>query len=329
MSPRHAAPRIASVTAWQTTSASEWPSAPRSDGNRHAAEHERPSGDEPMQVVAGARAAGADGRLRLALFARGACHIAIPKRVAIRSARDRLRHRQILGRRDLDVRRLAVDEAHGLAARARPARPRRSRRRRRAPSVERGLQHVAPERLRRLREKNRLARQRLSTGPAAGRRVSGPRLPTARFTVSRACTAASAAPDLGRGGNRPRDQIRAGERARRVVNHDDVARLGRRAERVRDRVLAPLAARDDAQRLPNARARPAERDTPADRRRAPAAARRRPRRRPDARETRSTLRSRIGRPPTEQLLRLRAAEPLAASAGRDDRCDVTWENFHL
>ena len=32
MSPRPAAPRIASVTAWQTTSASEWPSAPRSDG---------------------------------------------------------------------------------------------------------------------------------------------------------------------------------------------------------------------------------------------------------------------------------------------------------
>src|SRR5258705_294825 len=79
---------------------------------------------------------------------------------------DRLRQGQILGRRDLDVRRVPFDEHHGeprafdqrglvgrLDAVART-------------EVERGLQHAAPERLRRLGEKDRFARQRLFHQPS-------------------------------------------------------------------------------------------------------------------------------------------------------------------
>ena len=59
MSPRHAAPRMASVIAWHTTSASEWPKRAALGRNRDAAEHQRPSGDQPMEIVAGAGPAGA------------------------------------------------------------------------------------------------------------------------------------------------------------------------------------------------------------------------------------------------------------------------------
>ena len=60
MSPSDAAPRIASVAAWQTTSASEWPSAPTvATESVDAAEHERPALDQPVQVVADARPASA------------------------------------------------------------------------------------------------------------------------------------------------------------------------------------------------------------------------------------------------------------------------------
>ena len=83
---------------------------------------------------------------------------------------------------------------------------------------QRVAQHVAAERLRRLREKDRLARQRLARR-SRRRRVRA----RARFTVSRAGSAASAAPDLGRRGNRARRSRSARrERPRRVVDDDDV-----------------------------------------------------------------------------------------------------------
>ena len=94
MSPRHAAPRMASVTAWQTTSASEWPSAPRSDGIV-----------TPPSTSGRPRRAGAD---RSPVPAR-------PVRAGVPlPAGDRLGQRQILRRRDLDVRRLALDQAHRM-----------------------------------------------------------------------------------------------------------------------------------------------------------------------------------------------------------------------
>ena len=43
-------------TAWQTTSASECPSAPRSDGTVDAAEYQRPAFDQAVQIVADADA---------------------------------------------------------------------------------------------------------------------------------------------------------------------------------------------------------------------------------------------------------------------------------
>ena len=58
---------MASVAAWHTTSASEWPSAPRADGDGHAADAQRPALHEPVQVVAGADA----GRTRLRRSPRG------------------------------------------------------------------------------------------------------------------------------------------------------------------------------------------------------------------------------------------------------------------
>ena len=44
---------------------------------------------------------------------------------------------------------------------------------------------------------------------------------------------------LGGGGNGPRDQVGARERARRIVNHNHVALRCDDAKRVRDRILAP------------------------------------------------------------------------------------------
>ena len=56
MSPSPAAPSSASMTAWVSASASEWPLRPRSaSGTSHAAEHERPALLEAVRVVADAR----------------------------------------------------------------------------------------------------------------------------------------------------------------------------------------------------------------------------------------------------------------------------------
>ena len=113
-------------------------------------------------------------------------------------------------------------------------------------------------------------------------------------------------------------EIRARERPRRVVNHDDVARRIGGAKRVRDRILPPRAAGDDAQRLAGA----------AQIRRRIVGERLRQRDddlvdRPGARGTpRRCARGSAGRR-RQQLLRLRAAEALAASAGRDDRWSRT------
>ena len=91
MSPSAAAPSTASVTAWQTTSASECPSAPAVGRNRDAAEDQRTPGHEPVQVVADASAAGS----RRPAPARAA-------RAAV----------EIVGGRDLHVRRLTLHDVH-------------------------------------------------------------------------------------------------------------------------------------------------------------------------------------------------------------------------
>ena len=176
MSPAAAAPSTASVTAWQTTSASEWPSSAALERNRDAAEDQRPALDEPMQIVAGADAQpGRVGRrpptrraqsLRPASRSSGVVILmfdASPstRRTAMPGA---LGQRRFVGRVDARV-----------------------------AERERVAQHVAPERLRRLREEDRLARERLARRPPSGRRACRPA--AGRFTVSRAGSAASAAPD--------------------------------------------------------------------------------------------------------------------------------------
>ena len=88
--------------------------------------------------------------------------------------------------------------------------------------------------------------------------------------------------------NRPRDQIGARERPRRVVNHDDVARL-RQPRETRSPPspdAAPRRRRSAAAcRFPGAYRRRRRGDRRGDRRPAPAAGRRRPRRSPGARRT--------------------------------------------
>ena len=140
ISPAPAAPRMASVTAWQTTSASECPRQAAVERNRDAAENQRPPCHQPMQIVAGAGAAGPRRRRSPSIAS------------AIGS---------ILRRRDLDVRRLALDEPDRMAGRSASD----------ASSVASASvsasasRSTAPERLRRLREKDRLAIERRPRPP--------------------------------------------------------------------------------------------------------------------------------------------------------------------
>ena len=121
-----------------------------------------------------------------------------------------------------------------------------------SPSASASRKHVAPKRLRRLREIDRLARQRLgddhrsaSTGCAAERPAST----ASRFTVSRAGSAASAAPIRGRR-NRPRDRDRRSQTAApRRGSRSTSLRVADGLKRVQHRILTPRAAGHDAQRL--------------------------------------------------------------------------------
>ncbi len=96
MSPSAAAPSMASVTAWHTMSASEWPSRPRSNGIVTPGQNQRPALDQAMQVVPGADAHGA------CVVLSGECAGA----------------HEILGGRHLDVGGVALDQMHLKPARS-------------------------------------------------------------------------------------------------------------------------------------------------------------------------------------------------------------------
>jgi hypothetical protein len=209
--------------------------------NRDAADHERTAGGETVQVVAGAGAAVAPAHrsTRASSGRRPAPAPASGARIASATMRSS-------GVVILMFDASPSTEPNGVtgalgqrglvgALRVRPR-----------CVVERSGEHVAPEGLRRLRE------ERSSRARSFHRRaVRGVRLqvgPTARFTVSRACSAASAAPDSAAAVNRASDDVRAHERARRVVDHDQLARRRGGAKRVRHRVLTPIAAGDEAHR---------------------------------------------------------------------------------
>ena len=102
------------------------------------------------------------------------------------------------------------------------------------------------------------------------------------------------------------------------MNDDDVARRSAAPKRVRHRVLPPRAAGDDAQRLRRRRAGTAGGSPTSSAGSATTISSI-----AGCARNAATLRSSIGRPPTaSSCFGTRAAEPLAASAGRDDRCDV-------
>ena len=122
---------------------------------------------------------------------------------------------------------------------------------------------------------------------------------------------------FGCGSKSPRDEVCAHEGPRRVVNDDQVGSIRRGPKRVRDRVPSPSAPTDDTKRF------------------AGGAQIRRwivdelPRRGDDHFLDRRMIQERCDAPledrpssDLEQLFEAGAAEPLAASAGRDDRCDM-------
>ena len=154
--------------------------APRSNGIVDAAENERAALDEPMQVVPDARARPVRaGRSR------------VPR--AIASAIGRSSGVVILMLvASPSTSRTAWPARSASAASSVASTPSLAER-------QRVAQHVAPERLRRLREKDRLARQRL----ARRRRSASPPPASPCRAPARA---ASAAPRLGGRRNRPRDR---------------------------------------------------------------------------------------------------------------------------
>ena len=218
---------------------------------------------------------------------------------------------QILGGRDLHVRRFALDDVHAVAgalgqrrfvgrldARRGPARSPRPGRRAGTPAAS------APERSCRAESSRR--------SPAAGSAGA------TRLTVSLTGSAAIAAPCSSGRVDRARDQVRRHERPRRVVDQHDVGRRGRR-----DRTHWPPN--------PAAARRPRRHATAAGRARA--ASRRRRRRASagsatmtsstaDEQVNAATLRSRIDRPPMSSSCFGSGAEPAARAAGGDDGGDM-------
>ena len=164
--------------------------------NRDAAEHERPAGDEAVQIVAGPGASGAGRGCECGCGCRG----------------NRFGDRQILRRRDLDVRRLAVDEADRMAGALGQRRFVGRIDAALAPQRQRRAQHVAPKRLRRLREVDRLARQRLRARscPAVSR-------PTCRTCRRASPCRATAPPRARRPTRRPRRSSARSDRRSRTA----------------------------------------------------------------------------------------------------------------
>ena len=111
-----------------------------------------------------------------------------------------------------------------------------------APARNRILEHLAVERLRRLRQVDRFANDRPRDDPHARRRrgflhgVARLKRRDRRASFRRRLDDA-------------REQLGRRERARRVVNDDDTGALRHLRERVRDRILPPRAAIDDAHRF--------------------------------------------------------------------------------
>ncbi len=204
--------------------------------------------------------------------------------------------------------------------------------------LQRVAQHVAAKGLRRLREIDRLARQCFGDGPAHRLRRSDVGQDAGRHVRPRARALDGISSGhrgqrragLGRCGDRARDQIRARERPRGIVDDDEIARRVRHAERVRHRILPPLATRDEAQRLARATGREAVSGLEIRRRIVDERLRQRDDDGVDRRMREEGRDAALEDRPAadcEQLLRLRAAEPLSASTGRNDGGHMHGQTF--
>ncbi len=261
------------------------PHQPAFERDHDAAKNQRPAFHQPVQVVADACASRSRGRP---------------------TANHRLGDRQIVRRRDLDVRHLAFDDPNRVSGQLGQRRFVGGVRVQR----ERVAKHVAPEGLRCLCEVDRFADQRAPyVGSGFSRTGLLHRVP--RLYRRHSCSA------LHRRCNRTSDEISARKGPCGVMDHDEVARLISRGERIGHRVLPARAAGDDPERL----RRVAEvlrwiigqslrqRDDDF------VHARMREKRGEAALEDRAAA-------DLQQLLRLLAAEPLTASSRGDDGCHM-------
>ena len=108
--------------------------------------------------------------------------------------------------------------------------------RRRSSCGDRRLQHLAPERLRRLREENLFTWQGLDDDAATGRH--DPLHGIAHRQRGDRCAVRDGAFD------RARDDVARDKRPRRIVDEDDVDRLGHGGERIGHRILSAFSASD-------------------------------------------------------------------------------------
>ena len=251
-----------------------------------------------------------------------------------RRACDCLGDREICRRRDLDVGGLAVHEPDGKAGTFDERRFIARVETITLGDLERLPEHIAPERLRRLGEKNRGAIKRLGDGPAeAGHRraryvasgSSGTLIRTRPLDRVAGLHRRQRGTGFRRGGDGVGDQLRAGEWPRGIMNHDDVGVRFGHAERIGHRILTPAAARDHPQRLPGTAEREGSGRAKIGWRTVYERLRQRDNKCVDRGVREQGHHAALeNRPPAHrnQHLRLRAAEPLATSAGRDDRCDV-------
>ena len=160
MSPMPAAPSSASITAWASTSASEWPSRPALVGDLHAADHEPASGGQAVGVEADA-----DERHR-------------PRFAGVAG----LRARRVRGADRLQTPHASLEHAQLAHAHGRRAARARARSRRRRPRGG-GRRSRAP----RARRRRRTSRGTRAPGTARRRACAAPRSTPRRRCPLRRC----------------------------------------------------------------------------------------------------------------------------------------------
>ena len=241
-SPRPAAPRSASHTAWIATSPSEWPWRAGAPSIDDPAEGQRAARSEGVSVVAEADAEVGGGRCE----------------VAARHQR-RLDPGEVVGQRHLEVRRLTGDrmdrDSTGLEQR-------------RLVGPGRGATPGGCSAQARARTSRRIPWGVWAAARVVRSTVAATRPPSIRLSVSATGTTGMAAPWDGRRRRDPPHERRRDERTGAVVHQEHVAgrSLAQRGDARGHRVLAPGAAGDDRRRRTAAAMPPRPRRRPGRRR---------------------------------------------------------------